>query len=190
MAESNVFDDNNIEEEEEEEEYGDEDFVTDEYANQNEDIDNLNKSNQKGDEEDDNIVDINQVEEIETVVIKKDTNKITTSGYPIISFIEHTKIYSTLCDYISKSQLEVPESMENEPEVLSGDTFRIARFWINNRRRWPIPLTIKRHIQGNIYEDVDPNNLMFMDEIGFKDDNDDTHLFYQNFHPEPYDNSC
>lgn len=178
--------------EEDIDEYGDEDENIDDHEHQDEDIDKSGKIQVKKDDEDnDQNSEINQFDDlIHTVTTKKNINRRKVSGYPIISFTEHTKLFSVLCDYLSKSKFDIHPGMEGEDEVLSGDIFRVARFWITNRHKWPLPLSISRHIVGNTFEKVDVNNMLFVEDLDFHDDNHDEYRFHYNFNAKPYGNIC
>ena len=173
------------------EEYDDEDELIDDHANQDEDIDKSWKVSEKKEEDDDQFFELNYLEDtVQITSSKKSIPKRKTSGYPIISFTEHTKLYSILCDYLSKSKIDIPVEMENEEEVKSCDIYRIARFWIANRRKYNLPLTVERQITGNNIEKVDVNDAIFHDDLDFHDDNNDEYRFYYNFNSEPYNNAC
>lgn len=170
---------------------GDDDDVIDDYANQDEEVDNSYKVKQVENNNDDVDVDADFFDELTQVNnFTKTYAKKKISGYPIVSFIEHTKVYATLCDYISKSKIDVPPEMLDEEEVKTGDAFRISRFWITNRDKYPLPLGISRIVVGNNVENVNINNSLLMEDLDFHDDNNDEHRFHQNFNAKPYDNSC
>lgn len=196
MTEENDLEDinNNINQDEEnpeEDEDYDEDIKINDYEGQDGDIDNSNKKIVSG-EEDEDLFELNQDEDFE----KKYTNqyhqnpKKEKSGYPILSFFEYSKIFSELAKYIADNKISVPESMIDEEEVLSGDVIRISRFWIKNRKRWPLPITIPRHLYKKKFEIIDPNKLPTEDELSFRDENDDTFRFDYNFRDKPYENSA
>lgn len=175
-----------------EDEYGDDDEIIDDHANQDEDIDKSGKvKTEVLEDNEDPSLEINNFDDFEQVnVSNNNTNRRKLSGYPIMSFIEHTKLYSILCDYLSRSKFELPIGMLDEKEVKSCDVFRIARFWIANRAKFPLPLGIDRIIVGNNIEKVDVNKILSVEDLDFHDDNHDEHRFYYNFNSEPYGNAC
>lgn len=174
-----------------EDEYGDEDEDIDDHANQDEDIDKSAKIKTDKTDDEDPSSEINQFDDFEQpVILKKNANRKKVSGYPIVSFIEHTRIYSVLCDYLSLSKFDIPSGMSNEEEVKSCDIFRVARFWIANRDKWPLPLGISRQVTVSTVENVNINNMMFMEDLDFHDDNNDEYRFHYNFNAQPYSNAC
>lgn len=177
---------------EEFEEYGDEDEKIDDHEGYDKDIEKSDRIVLNKENDDDPNHQINQFDDLitTTTIPKKNINQRKISGYPIISFIEHTKLYSILCDYLSNSKLEIHPGMETEEEVLSGDIFRIARLWIANRDKWPLPLGIDRHILGNTFEKVDINTMLLVEDLDFHDDNNDEYRFHYNFNLTPYGNAC
>lgn len=174
------------------EEYDDDDEKIDDYAAQNDGIDNSAKNKTQNDDkgEDENL-EINQFEDFTTITtVSKNTNKKRTSGYPIVSFTEEAKIFSSLVEYLSKTKIDVAPGLEKEEIYQSGDIFAISRFWIANRKKYPLPLGIDRHILGKTFEKIDPNKMVFVSDLYFHDENHDEHRFDWNFNDKPYKNIC
>lgn len=170
----------------------DQDFNVDDYAAQDEEINAIEGKQADNEEEDENDI-LDDTPEIEfeqsmQVVfnpkLKRNTRIARMSKY------EYSAIYGKLAEYIATSKLSVPDGLLENPEVLSGDTFRIARCWIENRKQFPIPLEVDRKLFANISEKISINNLRTDDYYEFDDDNTDKHRFYYNFRNEPYDNSA
>lgn len=173
-----------------EDDFDDTDIQVDDHENQDEDFDKSGKTKEEKPLDEDLIDDINNFEElVTTTTLTKGKGRRKVSGYPIISFTEYVALYSNLCDYISKSKIEIPPEMADEEEVKSCDIYRTARFWIRNRSKYPIPLGISRHILGNTYENVDVNKSILFEELDFHDDNNDEYRFDFNFNKTNYNNS-
>lgn len=168
----------------------DEDHDIDDYAGQDTDIDNSGKKNLEKNKNDDNddLFDLNDIDDFEK---KYNTNgtivKKKTSGYPVISQAEEAKLYGLLTTYIIENKLSVPEGMKDEEIMQSGDAYRIARFWLDNRDKYPIDMKLSKNLYGKVVEMVDPNKLKTHHECGFHDDNNDEYRFAWNFRNEPYD---
>jgi hypothetical protein len=182
-----------IDELNEEEHDFDEDFVVDDYEGQNDGV--INKINEedkeKKEKEDDDLFELNNANDFERKftshhlqVLKK------SSGYPIISSFEYTKLYGLITEYIVNNKFSVPKEMEELEVVKSGDAFRIAMFWLNNRKTWPIPMELMKNLHGRTVEMVDPNKLETHDDLAFHDDDNDEYRFDWNFHDEPYDTAA
>lgn len=168
----------------------DEDYEINEYENQDQDIDeSLKKKVEKDDE--DELFDIDQIQDFDTSMnIYNNPKRKKTSGIIKMSDYEFAKLYGTITDYIVTSRIEIPEEMEKEEEVKSGDAFRIARFWINNRKKYPLNAKIERQLYGNVKERVDPTKLLTNEDLEFNDDNTDSYKFVYNFRDKPYNNSA
>lgn len=174
-------------EEDEEVDYDDEDEKYDDYANQDEDIDKTGKQKEEKTEIEDIPIDMDNFDDLTRPSTSSSVlSKRKTSGYPIVSFIEHTKLYAVLCEYLSQSKIDIPPEIMDSPEIMSGDIFRAARYWISVRDKFPIPLSIDRHIVGSTHEIVDINKSIFMEDLDFHDDNNDEYRFHYNFNSKPY----
>ena len=185
-----IDDDDKYDSEDEQNNYDDDyDYDINEYENQDEDIDDSQKK--KSDKNDDENFDLDQIQEFDNSMnIYNNPKRKKTTGIIKMTDYEFAKLYGTLADYIMTSRLEIPEEMENEEEVKSGDVFRIARFWINNRKKYPLNVKIERHLYGNIKEKVDPTKLLTNEDLEFNDDNTDSYKFVYNFRNKPYENSA
>lgn len=180
-----------IDEPNEEDQDFDADVDVDDYAGQDGDVDNSRKIKEVKDDDDEVLFDLNDAGEFERKFTSHhlQTRK-KTSGYPIISSFEDAKLYGLLTEYIVTNKFSVPIGMEETEVVKSGDAFRIARFWITNRRTWAIPMELSKNLYGKTVEMVDPNKLESHDDLAFHDDNNDEYRFDYNFHDEPYDTAA
>lgn len=168
----------------------DDDYEINEYENQDEDIDESFKKKVDKEEEDE-LFEIDQIQDFDTSMnIYNNPKRKKTSGIIKMTDYEFAKLYGTFADYIMTSRLEIPPEMEDEEEVKSGDVYRIARFWINNRKKYPLNSKIERHLYGNVKERVDPTKLLTNEDLEFHDDNSDSYKFTYNFRDKPYENSA
>lgn len=187
---ANIVDEPNEEFNEENEDF-DEDHNVNDYEGQDGDVDTSRKVKEVKNDDDEVLFDLNFIGDFE----KKFTthhlhSKKKNSGYPIISSFEHAKLYGLLTEYIMLNKFSVPPGMETEEVVLSGDAFRIAMFWLRNRKTWPIPLELSKNLHGRFIEMVDPNKIETHEDLAFHDDDNDEYRFDFNFHDEPYDTAA
>ncbi|MDR3597169.1 hypothetical protein [Clostridium sp.] len=168
----------------------DDDSDIDDHANQDADIDESSKK-QVQKEEEDNLMDTDQdINFGPQTTIYNNLKRKKTSGILKISLPEYSRTYGTLTKYIMEGKIDIPEEMKEEEEVKSGDAFRIARFWIFNRHKYPLPLTLGRELYQKVVEYVDINKLVLEDELEFNDDNSDSYKFFYNYRDKPYDNGA
>ena len=175
------------------EEFGDDtDVIVDDYANQDSDLiingDNDEIENDNEEDEDilDGIIEVDFVSTFTTNFIPKYKH---TSGINKLSKYEYSVLYGKLAQYIQQSKITVPEGLLEDPEIKSGDIFRISRRWIQLRNDFPIPINLQRMLfPGNI-EKKNPSDLKIDEDYDFKDDHDDTYRFYYNFRDKHYDTS-
>lgn len=192
MIESFDNDVNNIDEPNEEINEENEDFDIDndidDYEGQDEDINNSGKKEIIKDDDDDVLFDLNDIDEFEKKFTTTNNQiKKKSSGYPIISSNEYAKLYGLLTTYIVDNKISVPKDMEDLEIIKSSDAFRIAKYWLDNRKIWPIPMELEKHLYDKTIEMVNPNKLETHDDLSFHDDNNDEYRYDYNFHDEPYD---
>jgi hypothetical protein len=173
------------------------DHIIDDYEGQNTEIDNSAKIAAKNnlivEDDDEELMDL--IQDDENDFEKKFTTNTSKnykkqSGYNLISSFEYAKLYSLLTEYIVTSKISIPKEMENNDIVTSGDGFRIAKYWLDHRKEFPIPMDLVKKLHSNIIEYVNPNNLDTHDDLSFHDDFHDEHRFDFNFHDEPYDTAA
>ena len=174
-----------ISDEEYEQEIDDDEYEEDEdYGMLNEGIDDSAKNLKNKNDDDIEILNDDIVNE--TVKIKRKKEKFV-SNLQKISFYEYPRLISHLAENIINSKLFVPKQYETLLECESGDAIKIAMNWIKHRKIVEIPTSILRNSFGMIAEEIDPNNLVTIRELGFKDldaTNDD--YFDTCFRPEGY----
>lgn len=182
------------EENEEIEDLNDDDHgPIDEYAAQNEDLkafetEEANDKFMDDDDDEDPLNDMSVDKESDNIAdIYKNTKRKKKSGIIKMSKYEYAKLYGSLAYNLINSVIELPPEMEKEDIVETGDCFSISRFWIANRHKYPIPLSILRNLYLKTNEVVDPAKLLIDDDLSFKDDNDDTERFNYNFRDKPYE---
>lgn len=167
----------------------DEDVVINDYEGQDAEIAADDQENDGIDDEneDDAILDgVVEVEFTKSMSLTSHPKYKKTSGIKKMSSYEYAALFGKVALYIQQGKISVTDNLLDTPEVLSGDEFRISRKWIEERRKSKIPLKLERMLfPGNI-EKLDPANLKTDDDYEFKDDNSDSHLFYQNFRKNPY----
>ena len=177
---------NNDDENEEYYELDDTDVVINEY----DDDEDHEAHNDDEDEDNDLVEDIEQIDFEKSLFSVINPKFKKTSRISRMSKYEYCVLYGKLAEYIQQSKLYVPEGLLNDPEVLSGDIFRISRCWIKNRKEFPIPLNLDRILFGHNVEKINPSELETDDYYAFLDDEDDTDRFYYNFRDEHYDTSA
>jgi len=169
-----------------EQDYDDEDVVIDDYEGQNRDINDFAKDdNDEDEDEDETLFDINEEQHVDQIYsnVKRKSNIKKMSKY------EHTHLIGTLATYISDSKISVPDEMKHESVVSTGSAVKIAFFWVENRKKYNIPIELKRQITNTIVEIIKPDLMIIDEDFDFKDDFDDTaSRFHQNFRENPYDN--
>jgi len=184
---------NNIENENDEEiEYDDTDnYEINDYENQDEGID-LSAKTHKNEEEDEDEDIILEDKDYTIVPVKNKINIIKgkKSNIKKISKYEYSKIYGILTKYIVDSSINVPEEMLNEEEVKSGDAFRISRFWIENRKKYKLPLNLYRNLYLKVNETIELDSLLTESDLSFRDEESDHEKFWYNFRDKPYDISA
>lgn len=168
----------------------DQDYYVDDYAGQDAEINDIEgKQGDKEEEDENDILEETPEIEFEQTMQSVFNPKIKrTSRIARMSKYEYSAIYGKLSEYISTSKLSIPDGLLEHPEVLSGDAFRIARCWIENRKQFPIPLEVDRKLFGNVNEKISINDLRTDEYYEFDDDNTDKHRFHYNFRAEPYNN--
>ena len=110
-----------------------------------------------------------------------------TSGVEKVSKYEYSVLYGKLAQYIQQSKITIPDGLLEDPEIKSGDLFRISRRWIQRRKEFPIPINFQRMLFPGNMEKKNPADLKIDEDFDFKDDHDDTYRFYYNFRDKPYD---
>ena len=100
---------------------------------------------------------------------KKNKRENFLSGLAKISIYEYPRILTILATNIAESKLLVPVKYEKLFNCESGNAILIAETWIKYRHICPIPITITRTCDGYKSEKIDPNELILMSELGFKD---------------------
>uniref|UniRef100_A0A6C0BDG8 Uncharacterized protein n=1 Tax=viral metagenome TaxID=1070528 RepID=A0A6C0BDG8_9ZZZZ len=195
MADFNNFDDDSIADSDDEPEVdlNDDDVSIDEYKGQDFDIQDLSKIKERteDDGEDDLMFDLDETIDFETSLnYSIYSKKKTKSNISKITKYEFSKLVGNLSQYIADSKIDIPDDMTDEKIIETGDAIKIALFWVENRKKYKIPLSIKRTICNGVVEELDPSTLEIDDDYHFTDDNDVTsERFYQNFREKPYLNN-
>lgn len=187
MVDDENFNENNSDDEKEE--YDDEEIPDiDEYGHQIDGIvDVSNKIIDTKNDEDETQFDLNTSDNYRDFYeVFNNSKRKKKSNFPKFTKYEYSKLYGTLAQYIMFSNIKVPEEMKETYEVRTGDEFIIARYWIKNRKKYPLPTNLLRVLYLNVSETINPSNLYDEDDLSFKDDNDDTDRFYYNFRSSPY----
>jgi hypothetical protein len=180
----NANEDNDIDENEEEETNFDdtENEDDDQDALLNHGVDNSAKEVIKEEKNDD---DESDDEEIAAEVEKQEKPHFI-SGVPKIHFNEYSKILAKLATAISTSAVVVPEEYESLLKCESGNAITIAQNWIKFRHLVPLPLELYRSYSGFIPEHLSVSKLKTMDELCFRDLEDDDDYFETCFRPNGY----
>ena len=188
-------DDSVVDEDEEQEiDLNDDDFDGDDYDDQDRDLGENVKLKEN----------VEVVDELETMFNLDDPvefeqslnyssyhRKKTKSKIEKISKYEFAKLVGRLAQYITESKIDVLDEMVDLPVVKTGNAIKIALFWVENRKTYKLPLTLKRQLTNTVMEELDPTNLKIEDDYHFTDDNDDTAArFYQNFREKEYNNNA
>lgn len=182
---------NGDEGEQEEEDIGDEDFVVNDYAGEDGDeADEADEGNSGINEEDEDIFDgIVEIDFVQTSITNFVPKHKRTSGITKLTKYEYSVLYGKIAQYIQQGKLTIPEGLLKDPEINSGDVFRMSRRWIQMRTQFPIPFDFQRMLFPGNVEKQNPSNLKTDEDFDFKDDHDDTERFYYNFRSENYDTS-
>lgn len=191
MDEDYIEDQNNSDEEEQQD-LDDEDYESgDEYAFLDQDIERDIKEVAVEDDNYESLInDIGNDNEGENFLdIYKNKKRVKKSGIIKISKYEYSKLYGTLAISLMESKIDVPIELINEnPHIIQTcDVFIISRFWINNRSRYALPMSLLRNLYHKTDETVDISKLKTDDDLSFKDEQDDTYRFDYNFREKPYD---
>lgn len=170
----------------------DEDFDENEYENQDRDVDENAKVKAQDNNEDETETqfDISGDFDFEaSLAFAGQHKRKTSSNITRITKYEYAKAVGTLATYISESRIDVPDEMLETPAVKSGNAIKIAFFWFDNRKQYPLPITLKRHLNNLVCEELDPTKLYTDHDLSFRDDNDNTDLlFSRNFRDRDYEN--
>ena len=197
MSSDDHFDDDDSvgDEEEVEIELDDEDVDVDDYAGQDRDVNSIDVVKIRDDNENlEEKEDFSLEDPIafeESLKFSNYSKRKTKSNIEKISRYEFSKLVGRLAQYITESKIDVLDEMLELPVVKTGNAINIARFWVENRKIYKLPLTLKRQLTLSIIEELDPSNLKLDDDYHFTDENDNTSdRFYQNFREKSYGNDA
>lgn len=170
----------------------DTDVVVNDYEGQDADLgkDGEDGDNQNLGEDDEELLEgMDEVDFVQTFTSDFKPKYKRTSGIQKISKYEYAVLYGKLATYIQQSKITVPEGLLDDPEIKSGDIFRISRRWIQRRNEFPIPINLQRMLFPGNTEKQNPSDLKIDEDYAFKDDNDDSDRFHYNFRDKPYETS-
>lgn len=169
---------------EDEDDIDESDEEVDEDAILNDGVDNSAKEQKKDDEEE------NKEEESddEEIIIEKERKEKPkfVSGHVKLHFNEYSRTLSILATAISESKVVVPEKYESLLKCETGNAITIAENWIKHRNEVPLPQNLFRSAPGFIPEKLDYNNLKTIDELCFKDIDEEDNYFDSCFRKNGY----
>lgn len=147
-------------------------------------------SDEKGNNEDED-EDTNDVEDDEpeiSVAIKRIPQ--FESGINKITFLEYSKMLTTLADNISESKLVVPDKIKDDIVGKEIDSIIIARNWIEKRFKegYELPVFIEREALGFSKETIKPETLKTDRELSFYGLYEEENYFHTSFRPNGYTN--
>lgn len=188
----NYEEENNLSENEEVFDLHDDDLDIDDYPDMKEGIDESLKESKEEIIDDDNSDVFNFDNDFSSEdIIKKNLYQVKrTTNFQKMTFYEMSKLIGELAHYITENKILCHSDLENHTEVISGDPIRIARCMIENRKKYPLPITIIRKINNTICEKLNPSTMISEEDLDFKDDGDDSEKFYYNFRSKPYKNAA
>jgi len=84
--------------------------------------------------------------------------------FPFAKINEYTVLIGRLTQYIEESKVNIPEEYYELLRTSTGNSQIIATEWVHHHKKFPLPFSIIRSVQG-IEQIIKPENLIFDHEL-------------------------